>query len=154
LALALHRVSRWQGITTLTLAAVLAAGIGQASAGHVVLRRLGLLGGPAPYTSLAFLHPQSLPGQLPAARARVDTSFVIYNSDVARHDYQWSLQLVHSGHDRVVDAGAVQVPGRHRTVILRATEISCSGGEVEIVIKLIHPAEAIDAFAACRTSRK
>lgn len=154
MALALHRVSRWQGITILTLAAVLAAGIGQTRVGHVVLQRLGLLGGPAPYTSLAFLHPQSLPGQLPAAGARVDTSFVIYNSDAARHDYQWSLQLVHSGHGRVVDRGTARVLGRHRDTILRVTEISCSRGEIEIVIKLVHPAEAIDAWTACRTPRK
>jgi hypothetical protein len=150
----LHRVSRWWATIALTLALVVAVGIGQTVVGHTVLRKVGLIEEPTGYTSLAFLHPQSLPERLPAERASVATSFVIHNTGTASRDYRWSMHLVRSGQDRVVAAGSTRVAGRGEATILRSATISCTRGHVEIVVKLARPAEAIDALAACWTPRK
>ena len=80
----------------LIAAFILAAGVGQTSFGHEILGKAGLFEEPASYTSLAFLHPGSLPEQLTPERlspkqATAGFSFIIRNAGDTPHDYQWSV---------------------------------------------------------------
>jgi hypothetical protein len=128
---------------------VLAAGIGQTSVGHAILRETGLYEVPTSYTSLAFLQPQSLPKQLASRRASIFVSFVVRNVNGASRDYQWSLVLDQAQQSRHVAAGRARVASGHGITISRSVEIVCSRGRVRIAVTLVRPAESIDAWATC-----
>jgi len=149
----LQRAARWRGLVALAGAVVLAAAIGQTAVGHTILQRAGLFEERAGYTSLAFVHPQSLPEQLGSRRAKVALSFVINNVDSASRDYQWSVRLVQGGDTRRLAAGSVRIAPDHTAEIARTADISCVRGKVQIVVSLARPDESIDAFISC-SSRK
>jgi hypothetical protein len=132
---------------------VLAAGLGQTSAGHATLRAMGLFEAPTSYTSLAFLRPQPLPPQLASKRANVDVSFVIQNANGTPRDYQWSVLLDQGQRTRRAAVGSIRVASGRRAVITRSVGIKCAGGKVRIVVSLARPAEFIDAWTACRSRR-
>jgi hypothetical protein len=144
-----QRAVRWRGIIALGVAAVVAAGIGQTSAGHSMLGKLGLFKEPTSYTSLAFLHPQTLAEQLSARPAKADVAFVIQNHGATAHDYQWSLRLVHDGSSHRLAAGHVRVGSMHQAAIARSAKILCRRGQVIISVTLASPAEFIDASTTC-----
>jgi hypothetical protein len=144
-----HRKVRWRGAVTLIAVIALIVGIGQTSLGHEILERAGLVRQPTSYTSLAFLRPQSLPEQLSSKQTTVSVSFVIHNTDSITHDYQWSVLLVQGQHTRHVGAGSVRVASGHGAAITRPARISCTGGQVQVVVRLTRPAEFIDAWTSC-----
>jgi hypothetical protein len=144
-----RRTSRWRGVVTLIAAILLAAGVGQTSLGHEILGKAGLFEEPASYTSLAFLQPGSLPEQLTSKPVMV--SFIIRNASDTAHDYQWSMSLVQGQQTRQIAAGTARVASGNGTAITRAAAISCTQGQVQIVVSLAHPAEHIDAWLACKS---
>lgn len=133
----------------LIAAVVLAAGIGQTGVGHDVLGKLGLFEEPASYTSLAFLHPSTLTEQLHQKQTTVPVSFVIRNTGSTPHNYQWSVSLIQGQQTRHVAAGNARVASGNGTTITSAARISCTQGQVRIVVSLARPAEYIDAWMAC-----
>ena len=142
--------ARWRGLIILISGVVVLASLFQTSAGHMMLRAVGLSQEPAGYTSLSFLHPRSLPGQLGTAHGNAVTSFAIRNVTSSTHDYHWSISLVGQGVIRRVHAGAVRLaPGRGAEVT-RSVAITCTQGAVRIVVSLESPAESIDTWIACR----
>jgi hypothetical protein len=146
---ALHRTAGWSAATALAGVVILAAGIAQTRAGHSVLQAAGLYQEPAGYTSLAFLHPQSLPENLSARHVQVGVSFVIRNSGSDTRRYQWSVLLIRAGRTRRVAAGDAKVRSGHATAITRPASVSCTQGRLQIVVKLARPVETIDAWTAC-----
>jgi hypothetical protein len=143
------RIAKWWGVIALAAIIVLAAGFGQSSPGHTILVKVGLAEIPASYTSLAFLHPQSLPDKLSSKQESVDVSFVITNTSSAPRDYQWSVSLATNQRAAVAAKGNVSIAGDHRADVFRFAAVSCTQGQVHIVISLAHPAESIDAWSAC-----
>jgi hypothetical protein len=147
-----HRKAKWQGVVTL-LAVVLVACVAQTSAGHAILRKAGLFEESASYTSLAFVHPQSLPEQLGAKRANVGVSFEIHNVSGASRDYRWSVLMVQGGNTHRVATGSVLVASGGGVSITRAVKVFCVRGQTQIVVSLVYPAEHIDAWMECRPGR-
>jgi hypothetical protein len=144
---------RWWVVFVLVAVVALAVTIGQTSVGHAMLRKAGLLEGSASYTSLAFVHPQSLPEQLGSKPTNVSVSFVIHNATGTPRYYQWSMLLAQGSRTLRVAAGSVRVgPGRG-AAITRSARIFCKGGKVRIVFSLAHPAEFIDAWSTCASRR-
>jgi hypothetical protein len=148
-----HRIVRWRGLVALVVVVMLAAGIGQTNFGHAILRKAGLFEEPTSYTSLAFVHPQSLREQLSTKRANINVSFVIYNSGGAARDYQWSVLMVQGGHTSPVAAGSARVASERGTALTRSAKIFCTRGRVQIVVRLARPAEYIDTWTACPSHR-
>jgi hypothetical protein len=146
-----HGVMRWRGMVALVAVVAVAASIAQTSAGHAMLRKAGLFEKPTSYTSLAFQNPHSLPEQLKAKRASVPISFVIHNVSATPRDYFWSVLLRQGRHRHRVAAGGIRVASGHSAGITRSVQISCTRGQVRIVVNLVHPAESIDASMACWT---
>lgn len=148
-----HRAPRWRGLVTLTIVIVITAGLCQTSFGCTILGRLGLYEGPTSYTSLAFLHPQSLFGQLSPDKPIADVSFVIHNTSSAARSYQWSVSLVQEKHTSRVAAGIVRVASRGAISVSRSARISCARGRAQIVVSLARPAEFINTRTACKSAR-
>jgi hypothetical protein len=136
-------------VAILAAVVIFAAGIGQTSAGHAVLRTAGLSEESAGYTSLAFLHPLALPQKLPSRRAKVDVSFVIRNSGGDMRSYRWSVVLTQAGRTSSQAAGDVKIESGRDAAITRPAEISCAQGRVRIAVRLARPVETIDAWATC-----
>jgi hypothetical protein len=154
LSVALHRMTRWRGVAVQVAVIAVAAGIAQTSAGHTLLRRVGLFQAPSSYTSLAFQHPQFLPGQLRSNPANVPVSFKIQDIGSVSRDYGWSVLVNNDGRTRGISSGQVRLAAGHATVISRIVHISCSPGRVRISVSLTaHPAESIDAWTTCWSPR-
>jgi len=132
---------------------MLLAGIAQADIGHTMLAKAGLFERPANYTSLAFAQPQTMPEQLTSQQEDVDISFKISNVGEPYHSYQWSMELVQTGHTRrIVTGGANVAPGKG-VIVAKTAKISCPQGKVQVIVSLVHPAESIYAWIACPTHK-
>ena len=140
---------RWRSAIALAVLVMLAVGLGQTGPGRSVLRKAGLLGGPASYTSLAFLHPQSLNEQLGSKRADVAVSFVIHNAGGVPQDYRWAVLLAQGQRTRSIGSGSVRVGSGRAAAITRPAKIFCTRGRVRIAVNLARPAEWIDAWLTC-----
>jgi hypothetical protein len=138
----------------LVFVVALAAGIAQTSAGRAMLQKAGLLTVPTSYTSLSFQRPQDLKEELGSKRTDLGVSFAIHNVGAVARDYQWSVLLTQGSRTRSVAAGNVRIASGHGKAITRSVKIVCSRGQVRIAVKLIRPAEFIDAWMACSPSRK
>jgi hypothetical protein len=154
LSAVLKNAMRWRGVAILLVVVALAAGLAQTSPGHAMLRMAGLLEAPTSYTSLAFQRPQELSEQLRSKRANIAVAFVIHNVGGATRDYQWSLLLTQASRTRRMAAGSVRIASGHGIAISRSVNIVCPRGRVRIAVSLVRPAEFIDAWMACSSSRK
>src|SRR5580658_675899 len=132
----LHSSVRWRGLAAFAAVIALAVGVGQTSVGHAVLRKAGLFAEPTGYTSLAFLHPQSLPEQLGSKPTSVSISFVIHNARGAPSEYLWSVLLVQGQLTQRVAAGTVRVASGRGATITRSATILCTQPQVRIVVSL------------------
>ena len=126
------RLARRWGLVILIGGAVVLAGLFQTGVGRALLIKAGLSQGPG-YTSLSFLHPQSLPDRLRSRQVRVGASFVIHNATNATQDYHWSVVLMLYGQGRRVDAGIVRLSSGHTAVIGQSVAITCTRARVRIV---------------------
>jgi hypothetical protein len=143
------RSVRWRGSIILVAGLIALTSVFQTRAGQAVLRTAGLSREATGYTSLSFLHPQSLPEQLTPGQANVATAFTIHNVTSAVHDYRWSVSLVYSGQTRRVHAGSVRLAPGRRAEITRSIAITCTQGLARIIVSLESPAESIDSWMAC-----
>jgi hypothetical protein len=146
------RMAGWRRLVTL-VAVLIAAGISQTSLGHAILRQAGLLKESASYTSLSFLHPQSLPDQLASKRAAIDIAFVIHNAAGTATYYQWSILLTQTDRTHRVSASGLRVGPGHEVTISRSVPVDCARGRLHIIVKLARPAETIDAWIPCSSHR-
>jgi CelD/BcsL family acetyltransferase involved in cellulose biosynthesis len=141
---------RWRGLIILIGGVVVLAGVLQTSVGHAMLRAAGLSQEQTGYTSLSFLHPQSLPEQITPAQRTTVTSFVIHNATGVTRRYHWSVSLVYRGRTHRVHAGSVHLAPGRGAEITQSIAITCTRGRVRIVVSLESPAESIDTWMACR----
>jgi hypothetical protein len=148
-----HRAVGWRGVATLAAVITLAAGLGQTTAGHTLLRKAGLFEEPASYTTLAFLSPQDLPRSLNTGRQTVGVSFVIGNTGSASRHYQWSMRLVQGPRTTRVAAGSVSLTSGREATVTRSAKIFCTRGQARLVVSLANPAEHIDFLTACSSHR-
>jgi hypothetical protein len=147
------RTAKWRGLISLVAVILLAAGIGQTSVGHTVLRQAGLFEEPTGYTSLAFQHPQAPVEQPSSDQTDVAVSFVIHNAGRTPETYQWSVLLIQGSHTSRAAAGSLRLASGQETALTRSAKISCAQGQVRIVISLARPTESIDALTTCRSKR-
>lgn len=145
---------RWRGVVVFVAVVVLVAILAQTRVGHVALERAGLYEQPTNYTSLAFLHPQSLPDQLTSKRASVDVSFVIRNATGASHDYLWSVLLVQGQSSSHLFSGTAAIAASRQATVTRSASVSCTRGRLRIVVRLARPAESIDAWVTCLARKR
>jgi hypothetical protein len=144
-------LTKSRGLIALIGGIVVLASIFQTDVGHAILRAAGLSQGASGYTSLSFLNPQSLPGQLRSKRSKIAASFVIQNATNARRDYTWSISLIRQAQaDRVYTGSVSLTPGR-KAEITRYVTIQCTRGRIRMVVSLEHPAESISALMTCRS---
>jgi hypothetical protein len=145
-----RRLSWWSAIVII-VTVMLAAGIGQTSTGHTLLEKAGLFERPPGYTSLAFLNPASLPKHLKSKQVTVEVAFAIHNTSSISNLYEWSMSLVQKEGIRHVAAGSVRLNSERSATISRPVRITCSRGQVRIIVSLASPAEDIHAWAACES---
>ena len=153
LSMAVYPAMRRRTFLVLVALIALAAGLAQTSVGNTMLRKAGLVEEPASYTSLAFLHPQSLPEQLKSKR-HVPIAFVIHNAGSTPRVYEWSVLLAQGPRTHQLAAGNVRVASRHGAIVMRSLQVLCTRGRMQIVVMLTHPAQSIDAWAECLPRRK
>jgi hypothetical protein len=150
----MHRTPKWLGLVALVVVVALGAAIAQTSAGHELFRSAGLSEEPTSYTSLAFLHPQSLPKQFKSKRTSAQISFVIGNDTSASRDYQWKVLVEREGRIHIVGAGGASVASERTTEIKRSVNFSCIRERVRVVVSITHPAESIEAWIQCWSPRR
>jgi hypothetical protein len=141
-------MNKWS-VLVLAALVVASAGLAQTSAGHGLLRDIGLSQTPASYTELAFTDPQALPTQLGSEHAAINMSFGIHNVSDSSRTYRWSIELVRSGRSSLKAAGVVSTPAYGRATVDKTVTTSCAGGRLEVVADLASPAESIDLWLTC-----
>lgn len=145
----------WPWIT-LVVAMLILAGIAQTGYGRTVLRTVGLSPPSGSYTALSFANPQELPTRLRSKVSQVQVSFAIRNASnsSASRVYNWVILLSHSGRSLTAAAGQVMVPfGAVRTVN-KTVRTSCAKGQLQLTVRLANPAEHIDFWTACWSSKR
>jgi len=129
--------------------AAAAAGLAQTPAGQTMIRKAGLDPAPAGFTALAFTSPRSLPASLRSRKPAVPVSFLIRDVSGSPRQYQWQILLVRRRRSLRMASGTVAIPAGHTATIGRTVPASCVGRQVELEVRLVAPAEAIDFRAAC-----
>ena len=142
-------VSGWRSALALLALVVVAAGLSQTGQGHSLLRDVGLYKDPASYAELAFADPSKLPGQLPSKRAPIRVAFRVHNVSGASRGYRWSIALVHSGKSSQATSGVVQLPAQGDVMVAKTATATCTGGRLQVVVRLADPAESIDFWVTC-----
>ena len=140
---------RWGGPFALIAIVVLIVGLAQTRPGYALLRDAGLYKEPTSYTELAFAAPASLPAQLTSKETRVKVAFLIHNVSGASRDYHWSIVLGHAGRSKVAAAGAVSAPAQGQATVAKTVPLACTGGRIQVAVRLADPAQSIDFWATC-----
>lgn len=139
---------RWY-LLLFAVIAVVCLSLAQTSPGHRLLAATGLYEEPAIYTELAFTTPGALPNTLPTLTASVKVSFGIHNVSNDPRTYDWSIVLVHSGVSKVNASGTVVAAAQGRVAVTRSVVPACTGGQVQIVVRLASPAQSINFRMTC-----
>lgn len=144
----------WNWVALAVLVPVM-AGVAQTGAGQSLLRSAGLAAPPTSYVALSFRDPQALPARLASPVAAVRVSFVIrsVSASPAARVFHWSIQLREAGSRLTVAAGQVPVPGGAERIVSTTVLAACSGGRLQLAVKLARPAESIDYWTACAASQ-
>jgi hypothetical protein len=131
---------------------LLCVGLAQTSQGHVLLGDMGLYEQPASYTELTFTTPGDLPSTLPSPNSPIDVSFSIHNVSGAAHPYQWSVVLTKTGQSHVKASGTITVPAQGRVTVTKSVAMTCVGGRLQVLVRLVNPAESVDFWVTCPSS--
>ncbi len=135
---------------TIVAVVAVAAGISQTGFGHAALERAGLVQHPAAFTALYFLHSDLGEQQAPR-HVKYDASFVVQNEGSASRSYNWSVLVSQRGRSRRIGAGTTRVAAGRKAAILQTGSFPCARGQMDIIVKLAHPTEKIDAWVTCGT---
>jgi hypothetical protein len=139
-----------RNLVILLALAVLCVGVAQTSPGHAALRGMGLYEPPASYTELTFAAPGDLPSALSAAGSAINVAFDIHNVSGAARTYQWSIALAKNGQDgRQKASGTVTAPAQGRVTVTRSVAATCTGGRLQVLVRLASPAESVDFWVTC-----
>jgi hypothetical protein len=139
-----------RNLVILLVLVVLCAGLAQTSPGHTVLSDMGLYEPPVSYTELTLAEPGDLPSALPSPDSPVNVSFDIHNVSGAARHYQWSVVLAKNGQNgRQEGSGAVTAPAQGRVTVTRTVRATCTGGRLQVLVRLVSPAESVDFWVTC-----
>jgi hypothetical protein len=134
---------------------LLCVGLAQTSQGHVALSKVGLYEEPANYTELAFAAPGDLPSTLSSPNSPIDVSFSIHNVSGTERSYQWSVVLTKTGQKGHVKAsGTVTTPAQGRVTVTKSVAMACTGGRLQVLVRLASPAQSVDFWVTCPASAK
>jgi hypothetical protein len=139
---------RWY-LVLFAVIAIACVSLAQTTQGHRLLGAAGVYEEPAIYTELAFTTPGALPNTLPTPTASVKVSFGIHNVSGNPRSYDWSIVLVHSGVSKVKASGAVPTAAQGRASVTRSVVPACTGGRVQVVVRLASPAQSISFYMTC-----
>ena len=140
--------SRWY-LILLGVMALVCVSLAQTAQGHRLLGDAGIYEEPAVYTELAFIAPGALPNTLPTPTASVKVSFGIQNVSGNPRSYDWSIVLVHSGVSKIRASGTVLTAAQGQASVTRSVVPACTGGRVQIVVRLASPAQSISFWMTC-----
>jgi hypothetical protein len=125
-------------------------GLAQTRQGHAMLSGVGLYEQPASYTELTFTTPGDLPSALPSPSSPINVSFTIHNVSAAARAYQWSVVLTKTGQQgQVQAAGTAAAPAQGRVTVSRSVSAACTGGRLQVLVRLASVAERIDFWVTC-----
>lgn len=133
----------------LIVVVLLGLSLAQTMAGRTFLQSVGLYKPPGGFTALAFTDPGNIPDRVPHGNTSIGVSFGIRNATDASRTYDWSIALVHSGKSQVGASGVATVPAQGQTTISRAVAAACTGGRLQVIVRLASPAESIDFWVTC-----
>lgn len=139
---------RWY-LLLLAAIALICVSLAQTSRGHAALAAAGLYEEPASYTELAFTTPSALPNTLPTPTASVKVSFDIHNVSSDPRSYDWSIVIVGSSVSKVKVSGSVLTAAQGRASISRSVVPACTGGRIQVVVRLASPAQSISFWMTC-----
>src|SRR5947209_2867525 len=140
---------RWGGPFALLAVVVVIVGLAQTSPGHALLKDAGLYKEPASYTELAFAAPATLPVHLTSRETQVRLAFRLHNVSGSPRSYRWSVVLVHIGRGKVAASGAVAVPAQGKTTVAKTVPLACTGGRLQVIVRLADPRESVDFWTTC-----
>jgi hypothetical protein len=129
------------------------AAVAQTGAGRALLRSAGLSSPSGSYTALSFATPQALPARLESRVVSIPVSFVIRNASGSSSVYHWVILLSHTGTSLAAAAGQVRVPHGAKTTVKTTIRTVCAGGRLQLTVHLADPAESIDFWTACWSSK-
>lgn len=139
----------------LIVAAILASlGLAQTQQGHVILRNVGLYEPPAVYTELTLSNPDAPPITLAKPNGSVAVSFDVYNVSGTPRSYQWSIAFVHANKSQLKASGAVFTPAQGHAEVTKSLAAACTGGQLEVVVRLASQAEAVSFWVTCPPAAK
>lgn len=135
----------------LTLLGVLAllVGLAQTPPGYAVLRDTGLAGSAPAYTPLYFTDPGGLPAAVPSGHVALTVPFSVHNASSSSSSYEWTIQVVHGNQQTQAASGTLTVPPGSTRPQSSQIEAFCPSGDLQVVVRLVAPAESIDFRAAC-----
>jgi hypothetical protein len=129
-------------------------GVAQTSQGHVLLSDVGLYEQPASYAELTFTTPSDLPSTLPSPNSPIDVSFSIRNVSGASRAYQWSVVLTKGDQSHVRASGTATAPAQGRVTVTKSVRMACVGGRLQVLVRLVRPAESVDFWVTCPAAGK
>jgi hypothetical protein len=150
-----HLVLPARNVVALLALVVLCVGLAQTGPGHSVLSGMGLYQPPASYTELTLAAPDNLPSALPSVGSPVNVAFDIHNVSGAARVYQWSIALAKNGHNASQKAsGTVTAPAQGRIAVRRSVAASCTGGRLQVQVRLARPAESVEFWVTCAAASR
>lgn len=139
--------ARWQ-LLLLVAFVLICASLAQTEQGHVVLGDVGV-DKTVSYTELAFSDPMTLPGTLEKPHEDLKVSFGIHDVSTDTRSYKWSIVLVHGTDSQVKATGNVLTPAQSRVTVTKSVAASCTGGRLQLVVRLASPSESISFWMTC-----
>jgi hypothetical protein len=143
-----------RGLILLVVLVAACAGLVQTSQGHVLLSDAGLYKQPAGYTELTFTTPSDLPSALATPTSPIDVSFSIHNTSGAARAYQWSVVLTKASQSQVKATGTSTAPAQGRVTVTKSVAMACTGGRLQVLVRLASPAESVNFWVTCPASAK
>lgn len=140
---------RWGGPFALIAVVAVIVSLAQTGPGYALLKDAGLYKEPASYTELAFSAPANLPARLTSKETSVRLAFRIRNVSGSSRGYRWSVVLVHAGRSKVAASGAVAVPAQGQISVAKTLPLTCTGGRLQVIVRLADPRESVDFWATC-----
>lgn len=136
----------------LALGVIAIIGLAQTGLGRAGLRAAGLVRPVDSFSELYFTHPRQIQINLPTGSVTIPVSFTIHNVTSHAQSYQWSVELVDGVDTKHAAKGEVTVKQDSVAAIAKQVSGTCWSGQLQVVVRLVAPAESIDYYAGCSSA--